>query len=90
MPVASAPFIEKALVTTVPRTFGVEKLIQVIELVYTWGEDQNTGVEDIGPAYVRGSCEFMWDVEQVGKRANGKHVGIEEYDFGVLGQSENM
>lgn len=60
------------------------------KLVLTWGKDENTRVEDVRPAHVRSGGKVVGEVKEVRKRADREDVGIEEEDFRVLGQSEDM
>jgi len=76
IPVPSTPVVEKPLISSVPRSLGLEKVIELVKFVLSWGKNHNAGVEDIGPTNVRNCSERMRNMKQMGDWTDWKYVCI--------------
>lgn len=63
MPISCAPFVEETLITSVPRSFELEEVIELVKFILSWGENHNTGVENIGPTDVGDGSEMVGNME---------------------------
>jgi hypothetical protein len=65
-------------------------LVELVKGVVAWSENKDTRVEDVGPTDVWDGGKVVGKVEEVGKRSDGKDIGIEKDDFVVLNETEYM
>ena len=59
VPSITTPFVEDTLVAPVPRALRLEKLCELLKLLFPWSENQDTGVEYVRPADVGNGGEFV-------------------------------
>jgi hypothetical protein len=78
------------LVTSVPRRFSPYELIKLIKLVVAWRYDKDTGIEYIWPTDIRGSREFVRNVEKMRKRSDRKDICIKKDDLLKLSEAKDM
>jgi hypothetical protein len=90
VPVFTTPFVEKALVTTVPGALGLGQLHQLSELCVARGKDHHPRVENVGPSHVWHSRKLVGEGKEMRELANGEDICVEENDLLILSKSEDM
>jgi hypothetical protein len=90
VPVASPPFVEKALVCAVPTAFCFGECYEFLELVFPRGQDHETRIEYVRPAHIGYRREIMRKCEKVRECTNWKDIGIQKNYFGILSEAKNV
>ena len=90
MPVVTSPFVEDALVSAVPGTLRFEQIHQLSELVFSWGENKDSGVENVRPTDIGYRRKFLREGEKMRKRPYREDIRVQEDNLRVLRQTKNM